>query len=302
MSDRCPKCHGQGWVPFAGALVDSKTCPECSGTGRRHNPPAPSDEVEEARRHRAKMMLDYGIDGAIYRADAECERVSDALGIADIDGRKFSISVQDWRVIRAAATLKPSPVSEAVEEATRTAISEGVRDELADRALQAAHDLEGMAESWRINDDKRLALRSAARAIRAYMANTDTHITAQDAIHEVRCRECYRGRSIVINELDAAKAEIERLTTVKREVELVGGIEKYPEGKIAALQNALEGSMSVIRTLRAQAERMEATLAAYVGAREFDDGCLCEKCVAAITRRLEAAEELVATLDAEEGR
>lgn len=90
--------------------------------------------------------------------------------------------------------------------------------------------------------------------------------------------------------ITAQDAEIERLTTVKREVELVGGIEKYPEGKIAALRNALEGSMSVIRILRKQAERDAAVVEAakellsrWIDAQGFDpcggpaddiDGCI----------------------------
>ena len=42
-------------------------------------------------------------------------------------------------------------------------------------------------------------------------------------------------------------ATIKRLRETRRAVELMGGIEKYPEGKIAALQNALDGAFLRIR-------------------------------------------------------
>jgi hypothetical protein len=45
--------------------------------------------------------------------------------------------------------------------------------------------------------------------------------------------------------------------------------------------------------LLAEHEEKDAALAAYIGARNFDDGCLCTKCVSAINSRLEDAHELL---------
>ena len=49
---------------------------------------------------------------------------------------------------------------------------------------------------------------------------------------------------------------------------------------------------SRLEALEAERDRAESLLAAYVGARDFDDGCLCPECIAAIDRRLAAAHEL----------
>lgn len=47
-----------------------------------------------------------------------------------------------------------------------------------------------------------------------------------------------------------------------------------------------------LEALGAERDRAETLLAAYVGARDFDDGCLCPECVAAIDKRLADAHEL----------
>lgn len=54
---------------------------------------------------------------------------------------------------------------------------------------------------------------------------------------------------------------------------------------LAAKRNRLEAALAAA----------EDRLAAYIGARDFDDGCICDQCVDAISRRLAAADELLRT-------